>query len=230
MAEGNAGSIDATELVAELNALLRIDHDAMRAYALARERLRSPAHRDAVDRFREDHERHADELTRLVRGYGGRPVGAADVADGPFEHAMLTAGRMAGERGILLALKAHERRGRDRYRQASQRASSPEVAAVLRRGTNDEGSHFAWVLETLDDLRVGGGAVGGRVERALEAANARVIAGLEGAERRAIAAAGGAKRGVGGQIGAHPLRAAIVALAAGVVAAALTATSEDGTG
>jgi rubrerythrin len=230
MAEGNTGSTETAELVAELDALLRLDRDAIRAYAVAGERLRNPAYRDAVERFCDDHERHVDELSRLRRGYGGRPgAPAPDEAAGAFEHAVRTASRLAGDRGVLLALKAHERRGRDRYRQASQRAYPPEVAAVLRRGTTDEGAHYAWVLETLDDLRLGGAVVAGRVERALEGANARMIVGLEGAERRAIAAAGGARRGVGGQIGAHPLRAAIVALAAGVVAAALTARRNGAT-
>lgn len=227
MAEANTGSIDAAELVAELDELLRLDQDAIRAYAAAHDRLSTTAYREIVRRFGEDHERHVDELSRLLRGYGGRPSESPESSVGPFERAVQAVGGLAGDRGLLLAFKANERRGRDRYRQASQGAYPPEVAAVLRRATNDEGAHYAWVLETLDDLRQGGSPVAGRVERALEAANARVIVALDGAERQAAAAAQGAGRGLRSEIGTHPIRTAIVALAAGIVAAAITSKRTD---
>ena len=195
MAEADTGSVAAAELVAELNELLRLDLDAIAAYGAAGARLRSAAYCEAVQLFTEDHERHADELTRLLRGYGGRPADEAGAVPGPFQRAVREAAKRGGDRGLLLVFKVHERRGRDRYRQASQNVYPPEVAAVLRRGTNDETAHYAWALETLDDLRFGGSAVAGRVERALESANARVIVALEDAERTAIAAAEQARRG-----------------------------------
>ncbi|HLL46402.1 MAG TPA: DUF2383 domain-containing protein, partial [Longimicrobiaceae bacterium] len=61
------------ELVAELNDLLQLDHDAVGAYTLAIQALPTDAHRDTLVRFREDHERHVAELTELVRRYGGAP-------------------------------------------------------------------------------------------------------------------------------------------------------------
>ncbi|HET7456128.1 MAG TPA: ferritin-like domain-containing protein [Gemmatimonadaceae bacterium] len=218
MAEVHPNEMEAaTPLVVELNDLLAFDLDAAGAYEAALERLESPAFRLVIERFAEDHARHADELTRLVRGYDGRPAAAAAGSDGPFTAAVRSLRSGAGDREVILALKAGERAGRDRYRRAAQRGCSPEVAAVLRRASNDEAAHYVWALETLDDLAIAASSL----ERAVGAASARLVEGVRAVDRRTAALAGGTTRRIRREVGAHPLRSAIFAVSLGLVAAAV---------
>jgi len=226
MAERQEYVGDGATLVAELNDLLQLDHDAIRAYALAAERLSEQGLRSVVRRFREDHERHADELTRLIRSQGGTPTELPRAPTGPFELAVQAVGAFGGDRALLLAFKVNERRGRDQYRAATGRAYAPEAAAVVRRAAATEASHYAWALEALDDLGATRDGVVGRLGRAIEVGNARVAELVEGAERRAAAAAGRAREGVGHQVDDHPMRAALVAVGVGVVVGALAGRPE----
>lgn len=221
MAEGTTGSLDTQALVVELNDLLRLDHDAIRAYGIARERLKGAGFRDVLERFTEDHERHLDEVTRLVRRYGGRPLELPGASAGSFQLEIEAVPAAAGDAELVLALKANARRARDAYRGLAQRAYPPEVAAVLRRAANDEAAHYVWALETLDDMSSATEGRTGRVERALGAANARAVRALDATDRRIGAAADRVRRELGGEIGAHPIRAALVALVAGLAAAAV---------
>lgn len=206
-------------LVVELNELLAFDLDACAAYTTALDRLERPAFRRVMERFADDHTRHADELTRLVRGYGGRPAEVATHGAGPFTAAVSALGQGADEVDVIQLLKAGERAGRDRYRLAAQRGGSPEVSAVLRRASNDEAAHYAWSLETLDDLATQ--AAPGALERTLGAASARLLHGVRAVDRRTAAMTGGSVRRLRRQLGVHPLRSAIVALSVGIVAAAV---------
>lgn len=208
-------------LVADLNDVLRLDHDAVQAYTLAIGRLRDAEYRETVQRFREDHERHIDELTRLVRAQGGAPAELPHLPTGPFKLAVQAAGALGGDTGLILAFKANERQSRDKYRAAAQKAYPPEVAAVLRRGAADEATHYSWALETLDDRGVGRDTMVGRIERAIEIGNARMADFAEGVEKQATAAAERARSEMKGQLGSHPMRSAIVAVGVGVLAAAL---------
>lgn len=212
-----------TSIATELNDLLRLEHDAARAYALAGARLADPRNRAAVERFAEDHERHADELTRLVRGHGMRPLDARATPPGRFELAVRAAVFERGDdRQVLRAVKASERVSRDQYRRIAQRMNGPEVAAVLRRAASDEAAHYAWALEALDDLE--SARVPRRVERVLGAASTAFATASHRIEARTDLLLDVARRHLTGEIGAHPLRTTLMAVGLGVVAAAVSGT------
>ena len=59
------------ELIAELNDLLALDHDAIEAYSLAIGRVSRAEYREALAGFRGDHQRHVEQLTELIRARDG---------------------------------------------------------------------------------------------------------------------------------------------------------------
>ena len=136
-------------LVAELNELLQLDYDAVAAYALALKALDHPVHREAVRRFKADHERHIEELTELVREFGGKPLPLPQISSG-FKHAVH--GAAADDAAVILAFKANEAVSRDRDRRAASRQHPADVQDVLIRGARDEQRHFDWVMRTLGEL------------------------------------------------------------------------------
>ena len=173
------------ELVSQLNDLLQLDHDAVAAYDLAIASLESVRHQQALQRFKADHERHITELSQLVTARGGTPMEASHVTSGPFKLAMQAAGKLGGDRGVLLAFKANERQVRDKYRRMAEAVTDPEVADVLNRGADDEAKHYGWAVTALEDLGVPSDSPLGRFEQVMEVANARLADAAERVERGA---------------------------------------------
>lgn len=203
------------DLVAELNDMLQLDHDAVHAYTLAARLLRSDAHRATIESYRADHERHIRELTELVRAHGGIPMQLPHPT-GPFKLAVQAAGKLGGDRGVLLAFKANERQVRDKYRRTANRRHPEDVTLVLQRAAADEATHYAWVLEALEDLGVSQSGRAARLEAAMEVPHARMADMLEGAGRGAMRVAERARRAVGGRKAAAGAGLAAVVLVAGV--------------
>jgi rubrerythrin len=214
---------DPAALAARLNDLLQLDHDALQAYDIAIQALRGERHRETLRRFRADHERHVAELTELIRSLGTVPVQLPHLPTGAFKLAMQGLGGAAGALGggdaaVLLAFKANERQVRDKYRRVADLADLPaSMSATIRRAAADEATHYAWALETLDELGVDQQAPAARVERAVEIANARMADVAEDVGRRAMLAADRVRRDVTDPARANPVAAALVAIGTGLV-------------
>jgi rubrerythrin len=201
------------QLVAQLNDLLQLDYDAVQAYRLAISLLSNPEYKAQLRDFRADHERHIDELSRLVANHGGVPVEMPHLPTGVFKLAVQAAGRVGGDRGVLLAFKANERQVRDKYRRAAESRQPPEVAVILSRAAGDESLHYSWVLETLEDLGAGEATTVGRIEQAVEIGHARMADVVEGAERRAMEGVEEGRR----VAAERPLSSVLIAVGAGFI-------------
>jgi hypothetical protein len=189
-------------LVGELNDLLQLDYDAVAAYTLALKELDAPAYQDAVRRFKSDHERHIDELTDLVRQYGGVPLPMPHLS-GVFKLAVQGSVAVANDAAVITAFKANEVQSRDKYRRAVSRQHPADVQGVLIRAARDEQRHFDWVMRTLAELGVNHNSVAD----ALEEMHARTADALEAVERGAMQAAEYTRRSVR-RAGVLPLVAA----------------------
>ena len=176
-------------LVGELNDLLQLDYDAVAAYALALKALDDPAHQDAVRRFKSDHERHIEELTELVRKFGGVPVPMPHLP-GVFKLAVQGSVAAASDAKAITAFKTNEVQSRDKYRRAVSRQHPAEVQDVLIRAARDEQRHFDWAMRMMDEL----GVTAGGVADAVEQMHARSADAMEAVERGAMQAAEYARR------------------------------------
>jgi rubrerythrin len=220
------GDSDAA-LAAELNDLLKLDHDAVQAYTLAIRLLENAEYRRQLEAFRGDHQRHIEELSQLIRSRGATPLELPHLPTGAFKLAVQALGAgggvagLGGDRGVLLAFKANERQVRDKYRRAARQPHAADVTSVLARAADDESRHYRWALETVEELGVAPDSVAGRAEQAFEVAHARVADVVESAERQALRAAQGATRTLRDEIIDNPLSSALVAVGVGFIAATL---------
>lgn len=203
--------------IATLNDLLQLDHDAVGAYGIAIDALTVEAHRQTLRAFRADHERHIEEITRLIQDRGGKPIQAPHLPTGVFKLAVQKAGALGGQTALLLSFKANERQGRDKYRRVAESSDDLEVADVLARAAGDEVRHYDWATRTLIEMGVAPDSTTARVERVIEIGNARLADVMEGLETGAMALFEGMRRGTK----AKPLVAAVAALGAGLVASTL---------
>lgn len=214
--------------VAMLNDLLQLDHDALQSYQLAIGELESAAYRETIRRYRGDHERHVTELTGLIRRYGGMPIELPHPT-GVLKLATQGAGALGGgDTHVLMAFRANERQARDKYARAAALGEWPaDVAAVVRVAAADESRHYDWVDTTLQSLGVTDDSALGKAHRGFEVAHARTADALETAGTKGMQAVEAARRavgrvsGVGRVVTERPLAAAGIAVAAGVLAAAL---------
>jgi rubrerythrin len=208
-------------LVAELNDLLMLDHDAFQAYTLAIKLLEDPGYKAQLELFRADHDRHIDELSQLVVSRDGTPLELPHLPSGAFKLAVQAIGAAGGDRAVLLAFKANERQVRDKYRRAARAVHPADVTSVLARSAEDEARHYAWVLGTLEELGVTPDSPAGRAEGAFEVVHARAADAMESAERKALIAARRAARTLRDDIVDNPIGSALIAVGVGFVAATL---------
>ena len=89
--------------IATLNDLVQLDHDAVGAYGIAIHSASDESHRQALREFRADHERHIEEITRLIQDRGGKPLQAPHLPTSVLKLAVQKAGTLGGPKSLLLA-------------------------------------------------------------------------------------------------------------------------------
>jgi rubrerythrin len=172
-----------SQLIAELNDLLQLDHDAVRAYGLAIDGIKHLEHKQTLVRFRGDHERHVQNLTELIEARGGVPIQLSHLPTGPMKLAVQAVGNAGGDREVLLAFKSNERQVRDKYRRLADESHAPDVAEVLNRNAADEEKHYTWVSQVLERMGAGSDSGIGQAEETFETVHGRAADVIEGAER-----------------------------------------------
>ena len=177
------------ELIAELNDLLALDHDAVQAYSLAIGAISNAEYRDTLAGFRGDHQRHIDQLTQLIRNHGGAPVEMPHLPTGAFKLAVQALGTLGDDRAVLMTFKANEAQVRDKYRRHAARPHDPGVSTILRAAAADEERHYQWVEGALRQLGVEPGGLLDTAQTVVETVQGRAADAIEAAGRRVAEAA-----------------------------------------
>lgn len=151
------------EILAALNDLLQLDHDAIGAYQVAIEQLADRSYAQQIQGFLLDHERHVQDLNRLIQELGGTPKNEPH-ASGPLKQAVQRLGGLGGDKGTLMAFRNNEMQVRARYQGYLGKAGSwpAEVRATIDRNALDEERHFGWVDEVLLGMGVSSASVAQR--------------------------------------------------------------------
>jgi rubrerythrin len=140
------------ELSDLLRALIELDYDAADAYTAAVARISSQERRTALEEFRSDHLRHAYELGRELQQLGHDPPLGSD-SKSVLTQGKLVLGTIAGDRGILKALRSNTKDTHRAYERALQRGDlSRAVARLLGENLADEHRHLNWIDDQLASL------------------------------------------------------------------------------
>jgi hypothetical protein len=193
---GERAAADAA-LVAELNDLIQLDHDAVQAYSLAIAQTGDRLLRARLTEFRGDHERHIRDLGALVVSYGGRPASLPHIPTGLLKLGLQAAGFAGGDAGMLLSLQANESQAQEKYARhaAASAGRSPSVAKVLERHAEDEAKHYAWASDMLERLGLGPETVLGASMRTVASVHGATADAIETTQRIAATAVEQALRG-----------------------------------
>lgn len=134
-----------TDLHKLLKQLLELELDAIRAYDSAITRIGNDDYRAQLTAFRADHQRHVQQLARVLGESGREPP------KGPDLKRVLTEGKVVvasliGDRALLFAMRTNESDTKVAYERASASALvAPQVKELLRRNLADERRHHAWL-------------------------------------------------------------------------------------
>ena len=141
------------EVVALLNRLIQLDHDAIEACKGAMDRVAQGDDRAQLGWMLSDHRRHADELAFVVRNLGGDPASHGDLRQ-VLSRGKVALGALAGERAVLEAVRSSEAEAVAAYAAAVSQPGVPvDVSAVLEKQLADERRHHAWLSARLDAAR-----------------------------------------------------------------------------
>src|SRR5690606_10584177 len=90
-----------------LSNLVELDFDAVEAYEAAIERLEDESSRRKLSEFKADHERHIRDLSDALSRHGTIPPNKGDFKR-VLTKGKVVMGQIAGDRGILHAMKTNE--------------------------------------------------------------------------------------------------------------------------
>ena len=198
------------DIIADLNDLLQLDHDAVEAYTLAIDLVRDTTYREQLVAFRADHKRHIEELGALVRARGGLPTELPHPTGG-LKLTVQALGALGGDTPLLLAFKAVEGQARDKYGRFARKAFPQDALDVVKKAAADEEKHYAWVEQALAERGVGRGTLPHGIAQVVEGIHKLIADPAERAEREVMRAVGrvvGTTRSRGGSAAPSPVDAA----------------------
>jgi len=133
-----------------LKNLIELDYDAIEAYDAAINRFQDEGYKASFKKFREDHQRHIQEISEFLKNNNDVPPTAPDAKS------LLTKGKvilanLMGDKTILRAMRSNEIDTNTAYGRINNYEKIPdEIKASLKRGLQDEKRHLAWIEEQLE--------------------------------------------------------------------------------
>lgn len=144
-----ATATDSKQIISDLSDLIKLDYDAIAAYQAAIERLDNAEYKTNLAEFMGDHERHIEELSKVVRSEGGTPPDEGGALKILTKGKVVIAG-LVGDEAILKAMRANEEVTNTKYEEAVGTGYAEPIQAILRQGLADERRHKDWIAATLE--------------------------------------------------------------------------------
>lgn len=145
-------AIGMEQVIERLNDLIKLDVDAIGAYQQAIAACHENVIKQRLTAFQEDHRRHVDDLTRLVRNHGGEPAAARPDVKGFFLAGMTAIRGATGTEGALKAMERNEKLTNKNYDEAARDPDLPgDVRVLIQRNLADERRHLAFIQDALRD-------------------------------------------------------------------------------
>lgn len=138
---------DRTPGLETLKRLMALDQAALEAYDAALNRLNDGPAEQQLTVFRAAHERHLQELARVVSELGGQPDAGATLP-AQLRHPEAELQQLSGDNAVLRALLTNAEQVALAYDRAL--ATVPAAAnEIVRRARNDQRHHWEWLASAL---------------------------------------------------------------------------------
>lgn len=136
------------EIAKELAILVELDMVAIQAYSRAIPCIGSASVKDLLIRFRQDHERHVEQLSAVIRALDALPPSPG--ADRPGCSGELPAAvAELAEEGALQMIRFHEELATSNYGSSSRLELTPNIKELVMENYQDEQVHLRFISGVL---------------------------------------------------------------------------------
>lgn len=135
--------------ISTLKSLVQLDYDAVLAYNQALDHIELADVHTQISAFRDDHERHITDLSKLLRDEGEAAPERSRDLKGFFIEGFTAVRSVTGTEGALRAMKTNEELTNRRYEQALTVELSAEARKLVEKNFHDEQRHLRWIEKTL---------------------------------------------------------------------------------
>lgn len=144
-------------LIHKLNDLMQLDFDAIITYDHAIEHCDDVQVRRDLERCRDDHHRHIQDLRKVIRACDGTPIDLHRDFKGVVLEGITTLRSRGGTLAALRAMRTNEKLTNFTYRRAAAIALAPIARVVIDQNYADEQRHLDVIQSHIE--RMSGTAV-----------------------------------------------------------------------
>ena len=138
------------EIIDKLSSLMKLDIDAVKAYEKALDKISEKDVHDEIGKYRDDHVRHIDTISGIIRELGGTPPERTTDIRGVFLTGTSMLMGITGTEGALKALETGEKLTNKSYEDATDQPFPKEILNTLELHFRDEQRHLRFITHALD--------------------------------------------------------------------------------
>ncbi|MDB4962870.1 MAG: hypothetical protein JWP01_2869 [Myxococcales bacterium] len=129
------------DIIDDLEDLMQLDRDAVKAYEIALDKVSDRAVREDLLMFKLDHERHVDDLARIVVRLGGEPEDRGNLR-GLLSETLAVIRGSRGTLGALKAIRMSEKLTNTMYAKTLEEPLTIDAREVVEANRDDERRHL----------------------------------------------------------------------------------------
>ncbi len=137
------------EIAKELAILVELDMDAIQAYSRAIPCIGSTSVKDLLIRFRQDHERHVEQLSAVIRALDVLPPSPGADRPGCSGQTPAAVDVELAEEGALQMIRFHEELATSNYGSSSGLDLTPNIKELVMENYQDEQVHLRFISGVL---------------------------------------------------------------------------------
>jgi rubrerythrin len=137
------------EMADKLSSLAQLDIDAVHAYDQAIDQIEHTGIRQQISQFREDHNHHVQNLSKLITELGETPPEFSRDFKGFFIEGFTALRSATGTEGALKAMQTNENMTNKKYDEARSLPFRQDIKAVVEQNYNDEARHLRYIEQAL---------------------------------------------------------------------------------
>ncbi|MGA1875815.1 MAG: ferritin-like domain-containing protein [bacterium] len=144
-------AMETKEMVKRLSSLVQLDIDAVHSYGQAIDEIDVPSIRQQITQFRDDHLRHINELSEIIRNYGETPPEYSRDIKGFVLEGFTAIRSLTGTEGALKALHANEKITNRMYADARTWDLLSDAKNTVEINYSDEQRHIRYLEEAIEN-------------------------------------------------------------------------------
>lgn len=139
------------EIIKQICSLIQLDLDAIEAYEQALKNIDHKQIHSKLTSFQDDHVRHVNVLSEIVKKMGGTPPRRTIDIKGFFLSGFTAIRSLTGTVGALKAMVSNEELTTRTYEDALKWSFSAEVKEIIKNNFEDEKRHLNYIQKALAD-------------------------------------------------------------------------------